>query len=139
MAVQPTTSVGATTFSSTTRIIKTSSMTTFRITTLGTLFHHAQRRLSSFLNFYAECSYASVVMLSVVMLSVVILSVVMLSMVLLSRIGNCDKFYFTFKFGIHMLVQIVFIFEIDPIPNHHLSNQSNLNTDKPNIFKCEGI
>jgi hypothetical protein len=44
--------------------------------------------------------------------------------------GNCDKFYFTFKFE----VQIYQIFERALIPICHLWNKSNLNTNKPKRF-----
>jgi hypothetical protein len=40
-------------------------------------------------------------------------------------VGNCDKFYFTYKFK----VQIYQIFEKDWILIHHSSNKSNLNAD----------
>ncbi len=46
--------------------------------------------------------------------------------------GNCDKFYFTFELEVRMWVQIYQIFEGDRIPIRHLSNKSDLNTDKPN-------
>ncbi len=49
-------------------------------------------------------------------------------------IGNFDNFYFTFEFEIQMWVRIYQIFERDQIPIHHLSNKSNLNTDKPKVF-----
>ncbi len=49
-------------------------------------------------------------------------------------LGNCDKFYFTFKFEVRMCVQIDQIFEKDRMPICPLSNKSNLNTDKPKDF-----
>jgi hypothetical protein len=42
-----------------------------------------------------------------------------------SRVGNCNKFYFTFKFEYQMWVQIYQKFEKDWIPISHLSNWSN--------------
>jgi hypothetical protein len=53
------------------------------------------------------------------------------------RLGNCNKFYFTFKFEVHLQVQIYQIFERDRIPICYLSNKSNLNTDKPKIFELD--
>ncbi len=55
-----------------------------------------------------------------------------LQLSLVLELGNCDKFYFTFKFKIQMWVWIGQIFKRDWIPIHHLSNLSNLN-----IFECD--
>jgi hypothetical protein len=44
-------------------------------------------------------------------------------------LGNCDEFYFTFKFEVQMWVRIYQIFERDLIPIHHLLNKSNMNTN----------
>ncbi len=50
-------------------------------------------------------------------------------------LGNCNNFYFTIEFENRMWVRIVWLFESDWIPNHHLSNKSNSNTDKPKEFR----
>jgi hypothetical protein len=50
------------------------------------------------------------------------------------KLGNCDKYYFTFEFKVQMWVWIYQIFERDGITIHHLSNKSNPNTDKPKDF-----
>jgi len=52
-------------------------------------------------------------------------------------LSNCNKFYFTFEFEVGMSVQIYQIFERDWIHICHLSNKSNLNTDKPKIFELD--
>jgi hypothetical protein len=48
-----------------------------------------------------------------------------------AKLGNCNKFYFTFEFKYWMSVWIYQKFEKDQIAIHHLSNSLNLNTDKP--------
>jgi len=58
-------------------------------------------------------------------------------------IGNCDQFYFTFEFKVRMWVSIYQIFKRDQIPICHLSNKSNLNTDKcycvHQLDKCSSL
>ncbi len=49
----------------------------------------------------------------------------------------CNKYYFSFEFKIQMWVWVDHIFERDQIPICYLSNKSNLNKDKPNIFECD--
>ncbi len=51
------------------------------------------------------------------------------------NLGNCHNFYFRIWFEYRMWVWIVWIFEIDWIPNRNLSNKSNLNTDNPKDFR----
>jgi hypothetical protein len=55
------------------------------------------------------------------------------------KLGNCNKVYFTFKFEVQMRIRIYQIFERDQIPIHHLSNESNPNTDELNSFKFDRI
>ncbi len=62
------------------------------------------------------------------------------------KLGNCDKYYFTFQFKVQMWVWIYKIFERDQITIHHLSNKSYPNNDKPkdfwirlNIIECQQI
>ncbi len=38
------------------------------------------------------------------------------------RLGNCNEFYFTFKFEYQMRYEIYQKFEMNRIPNCHLSN-----------------
>ncbi len=52
-------------------------------------------------------------------------------------IGKCNEFYFTFSFEIWMWIWIYWIFERDWIFIRYLSNKSNLNIDKQNIFCVE--
>jgi hypothetical protein len=54
-------------------------------------------------------------------------------------LGNCVKFYFTFKLKVQMWVHIYQIFERDQIPIHHLWDKLNPNTDKWKIFELEQI
>ncbi len=54
-------------------------------------------------------------------------------------IGNCNKYYFTFKFKVRMSIWIYQISERDRIPIRHSSNKSNPNTDKPTSFKLDWI
>ncbi len=49
--------------------------------------------------------------------------------------GCCNKCYFTLVIGIRNWVRIYQIFERDRIPIHYLSINSNLNTEKLNVFK----
>jgi hypothetical protein len=49
------------------------------------------------------------------------------------QVGNCDNFYFTFKFEVRMRVQI--LLERDQISICHLINNLNPKTDKPKDYR----